>query len=69
MPDENTIPMELMPEGCVPSVYGPLPGTPNTWASCIHRGSKAYRMGYGGTPRQAVLSALAQVKATEKEPT
>ncbi len=63
--DENTIPLELIPPGCVPSIYGPLPGAPDTWSSCIHRGAKAYPMGYGGTPRQAVLSALAQVKADD----
>jgi hypothetical protein len=60
--NENTLPLELLPPGCVVSVYAPLDSLPETWSSCVHRGPKAYPLGYGATPRQAVISAIAQVK-------
>lgn len=58
----NTLPLEQLPPGCVASIYAPLDRVPGIWSSCIHRGSKAYRLGYGGSPRDAVLSAIAQVR-------
>ena len=72
--NENTIPMELMPEGYFPSIYAPLPGTPGTWMALIHRpglqpsGIPGFKMGYGGTPRQAVISALAAAYRDDTPP-
>ena len=61
-PDENTLPLESLPEGCKASVYAPIAVQGDMWASCVFKGSHAYRMGYGASPRTAMLAAISMVR-------